>query len=508
MDASKRIVVNTLAQHIRSVVNICLSLYSTRLILQALGHDDFGIYSLVAGVVAMLGFLNNAMVVTTQRQLSFWHGRGNVADVRRMFSNSLLLHIVFAMLLAAVLVAIAPLLFSGVLVIEPSRMDAARVVYILVVLSLLVTFLTTPYRAIFIARENIVYISIVDVADGVLKLIAALWLTHCPTDRLIAYAWVVLGIWAFNWLALMLWARTHFEETLLLPRLSDISRKALGELTGFAGWTVYSLGCIIGRAQGMAVVLNRFFGTVVNASYGIAMQMQGALYFVAHAIVNAMSPQLYKAEGGGDRQRMIALAEATSKYAYLLMALPVVPLLFEMDAILEVWLGDVPRDAAMLCQMVLAAALADQVTTGLNVANLAVGRLRDYSLVINTLKILTLPAMALVLSMGYGMTTAMWVFLGIEIVGALLRLPFLKATAGLSIRHYAATVFLRLLLPTAALIVCCQAVVSWVHVPFRFLLTIGVSTLVCTPIIWYTALAQQERKALCNMLKPKKTLTR
>ena len=185
-----------------------------------------------------------------------------------------------------------------------------------------------------------------------------------------------------------------------------------------------------------------------------------------------------------------------------------VPLLFEMDAILEVWLGDVPRDAAMLCQMVLAAALADQVTTGLNVANLAVGRLRDYSLVINTLKILTLPAMALVLSMGYGMTTAMWVFLGIEIVGALLRLPFLKATAGLSIRHYAATVFLRLLLPTAALIVCCQAVVSWVHVPFRFLLTIGVSTLVCTPIIWYTALAQQERKALCNMLKPKKTLTR
>ena len=178
MDASKRIVVNTLAQHIRSIVNIVLSLYSTRLILQALGQSDYGIYSLVAGVVAMLGFLTNAMVVTTQRQLSFYHGSGNIDTVRRIFSNSLLLHVLLGIILVVVLLAVEPLLFNGFLRIKQERMNTATIVYGLVILSLLITFLTAPYRALFIARENIVYISVVDVLDGLFKLLAAIWLLH------------------------------------------------------------------------------------------------------------------------------------------------------------------------------------------------------------------------------------------------------------------------------------------------------------------------------------------
>ena len=295
MNSNQRIVVNTLAQHTRSVVNILLSLYSTRVVLQALGQSDYGVYSLVAGVVTMLGFLTNALVITTQRQLSFCHGRGNIAEVRKMFSNSLLLHIVFGLLLVAVLTAIEPFLFSGFLVIESSRVEAASVVYHLVVLSLFVTFLTAPYRALFIARENIVYISVVDVLDGVFKLFAALWLLHCPFDRLISYAWIIVGIMVFNWGALFVWAQAHFEESLFLPRRSDINKDAMRELTGFAGWTVYSMGCIIGRNQGLAIIFNSFFGTLMNAAYGIAQHVFGSVMFVVQAISNAMSPQIVKA---------------------------------------------------------------------------------------------------------------------------------------------------------------------------------------------------------------------
>ena len=353
MEPTKRIIVNTLAQHIRSIINIGLSLYSTRLVLQALGESDYGVFSLVAGVVAMLGFLTNAMVVTTQRQLSFLHGKGDINHVRRMFSNSLLLHILFGLLLVAILCAIRPLLFNGFLNIAPDRTAIAANVYYLVILSLFVTFLAAPYRALFIARENIVYISIIDVLDGFFKLFFALWLLTYGADRLIAYAWTTVAIMAFNYLAFALWARSHFEESVMLPKRSDICRQDMKELTGFAGWTIYSMGCIIGRTQGVNIILNRFFGTVTNAAYGLAQHVFGAVMFVSQAIVNAISPQLIKAEGRGDRQHMLRFAEALSKYSFLLLSMIVIPLVFEMPAVLSLWLDKVPENTVLLCRFIL-----------------------------------------------------------------------------------------------------------------------------------------------------------
>ena len=494
MEPAKRIVINTFAQHIRSIVNICLSLYSTRLVLQALGQSDFGIYSLVAGVVAMLGFLTNAMVVTTQRQLSFYHGRGKLDDVRRMFSNSLLIHIVMGGLIALVLMAIEPLLFNGFLVIEPSRTEVASTVYLLVVLALLLTFLTAPYRGLFIARENIVYISIVDVCDGIIKLVAALWLLHYSADRLVAYAWIMAGIMAVNLLALVGWAQTHFEESLLWPRLSDVSKTSLKELTDFAGWTIYSLGCIIGRTQGVAVILNQFFGTLINAAYGIAQQVYGSVQFVAQSVINAMSPQLIKAEGAGDRQRMLTLAEQSSKYAFLLLSLVVVPLVFEMPSVLHIWLGDVPEHAVLLCQFILVASLCDQTTIGLGTANQAIGKIRNYSLVVNTIKLLTLPFIWLTLSASQSICLAMWCYLGFEFICAMVRLPFLKHTAGVSIHHFAKHVFVKVIPPTLIQIAICWIITGCMsEISIRFLFTIAVSVTAGLVAIWFGALEHDER---------------
>lgn len=500
MNTAKRIVVNTIAQHVRSVLNICLSLYSTRLILQALGQSDFGIYSLVAGVVAMLGFLTNAMVITTQRQLSYYHGSGDMESVRRMFSNSLLLHIVLGLAIALVMIAIEPFLFARMLVIEEGRVDTAIFVYYLVVLSLLITFLTAPYRALFIARENIVYISIIDIFDGILKLVAAIWLLHYPFNRLIAYSVVMCGIMAFNLIALTAWSKMHFEECLLFPRHRDISKHMLRELTGFAGWTIYSMGCIIGRTQGAAIILNRFFGTVINASYGIAQQLFGAIQFIAQAVVNAMSPQLIKAEGNGDRKRMLTIAELLSKYAFLLLAIVTMPLLFEMRDVLQLWLGDVPQGAVVLCKLTLIAALCDQTTIGLGTANQALGRIRNYSLTINTIKVLTLPAFWLCLYLGYSLLSAMIIYLVFECVCALGRIPFLKYTAGLSAKHFIVHVFGRISIPLIVLTTVCWLVTSQVQMQFRFLLTGCLSVVAGVVAIWFFGLEKDEKCRMCNIV--------
>lgn len=501
MEPAKRIVINTLAQHIRSVFNVCLSLYSTRLVLQALGQSDFGIYSLVAGVVTMLSFLTNAMVVTTQRQLSFCHGKGNMGDIRRMFSNSLLLHIILGVLLLLVLIAVEPLFFHGFLNIESSRIETAKIVYLLVILSILITFLTAPYRALFIARENIVYISVIDVVDGIIKLAAAIWLLYCPYDRLIAYACIIVGIMSFNYVALALWAKLHFEECLLLPRRDDINRQMLHEMTGFAGWTVYSQLCVIGRTQGVAILLNRFFGTIVNAAYGIAQQVFGSILFIASSVVNAMAPQIMKAEGSGDRQRMLHLSELLSKYAVLLLSTVTIPLVFEMPSVLDIWLDEVPANTVLLCRIILLTALCDQATIGLATANQAIGRIRNYSITVNTIKVLTLPAFWLCLHFGYSIGIAMCVFLSFEMLCALTRLPFLKYTAGLSIRHFVKHVFAKVALPIVTIVAACWLTTSYVQIPLRFFVTGGVAVVVAAISAWCFALEFTERTTFIKMIK-------
>ena len=169
MTNSNRIIINTMAQYTRTIINVCLSLYSTRLILSALGQSDYGIYSVVAGVIAMMSFITNALVVTTQRFLSIYHGKNDPQKIRQIFGNSMLLHILIASILGVVLFCLGSWITHDFLNIVVERQQAAWYVYNAAVVMLMLTFITAPIRALFIARENIVYISIVDVVDGILK---------------------------------------------------------------------------------------------------------------------------------------------------------------------------------------------------------------------------------------------------------------------------------------------------------------------------------------------------
>jgi O-antigen/teichoic acid export membrane protein len=504
MTSSQRILTNTAAQYIRTIINVCLSLYSTRLILAALGQTDYGIYSVVAGVVAMLSFMTNALVSTTQRYLSFNHGTGDKAKIYHVFGNSLLLHIALSLGLLVILGLLTRPIIYGVLNIESGREFAAVVVYLSATLMLMLSFITAPFRALFIARENIVYISIIDVLDGVLKLLIAIFLLHVSSyDTLITYSVLLIGIGLFNLLAFAVYALRHFEEC-HLPRWHEWDKQFIFDLSSFAGWTIYSTGCIIARTQGIAIILNRIFGSVINAAYGIAQQVTGAINFVAQSVLNAMSPQIVKAEGSNERERMIRLSELASKYATLLMAIIVIPLVFEMPQILRFWLQDIPDNTVMFCRFVLLAAVCDQMTIGLGIANQAIGKIRNYSLVINTIKVLTLPAAWLCLHMGLPVVSTMYCYLLAEIICALARLPFLKVTAGLFIKSFVLNVFVRILPTLVAVTACSYAIIKFIDMPYRFLITILVGVLVGSITTFLLSMSDAERRTALNMLCFKK----
>lgn len=504
MTSSQRILVNTTAQYTRTIINVCLSLYSTRLILAALGQSDFGIYSVVAGVVAMLSFVTNALVSTTQRYLSFNHGAGNKEKVYQIFGNSVLLHLLIAGILVFALGSLTYPVMHHLLTIGQERLTAGIWVYGAAVFSLSLTFITAPFRALFIARENIVYISTIDVLDGILKLLIAIFLTHIVSyDKLIIYAVLLTGIALFNLIAFSVYALLYFEEC-HIPKLQEWDKQYVKDLSGFAGWNIYGIGCVICRTQGIAIVLNRFFGVVVNAAYGIAQQVIGSANFISSSILSAMSPQIIKARGNGDTERMLMLSLMACKYTTLMMSFAAIPLIAEMPTILHVWLGEYPSEAVLLCRCMLIAAIVDQWTIGLTTANQAVGKIAKFTFTVNTAKLLSLPAALICAKMGYSLVTIAICFIAGEFICSFLRIPFITKVTNLTYGEFHKKVTIRILLPIILVCMATWALTSITIVSYRAIFTLTLMPVLGIATTYLFALTQNEKNIILTILQRKK----
>lgn len=457
MQASNRIIVNTLAQYIRTVANVLLSLYSVRLVFDLLGVEDYGIYALVAGVISMLSFFTNSLVSSTQRFLSVTQGRGNLDELKKVFSNSLLLHILIGFVVLLVLGALTPLLFNGFLNIPAERVNAAKVVYLIVLLMVYSSFLAAPYKALLVSRENIVYTSVIEMLDGVLKVVLVLFLYHIPYDKLIAYGWIMLAISLFSLFAFAVYGHRKYEEC-IRPRLSLFSRTYMVSLFKFTGWTTYSTLSIAIRNQGFAIVLNKLLGTAVNAAYGIGMQVCGMLSFINSSFNNAVAPQLMSSEGGGDRERMWRLAQVGSKFPFLLLAMIGIPAMFEMQTLLHLWLGNVPPYTVMFACTFLIMQMIDQMTSGLGLANKAIGNIGFYTVVTYTPKLLILPLGWFILHLGYDMEIVCALMIVIELVCTILRIPLLNRMEGFKPWRFVQDVFLRTMPPVVFCVMICTLV--------------------------------------------------
>jgi O-antigen/teichoic acid export membrane protein len=468
-----------------------------------LGVDDYGVYSLVAGVVSILSFFTNSLIGSTQRFLSVTQGKGDIGKLKEVFSNSLLLHIGFGLLVSAVLAALLPFMFNGFLNIPIDRIEVAKRLYLLVILMVYTSFIASPYRALLVSHENIVYTSIVDVFDGILKLLIAILLSKLSYDHLISYSSMLTCIFVFNLLAFVVYAAFKFPE-FHMPKLRELNKTYIKGLSNFAGWTVYSAGCIVARNQGISVVLNLFYGAIVNSAYGIAIQVSGAVQFVSNSIVSAMNPQIMKAEGAGERSKMLRLCEFESKYAFLLLSMVAIPLIAEMDTILQIWLKEVPEHAVMFCRFILVAALCDQITIGLTSANQAIGRIKTYSLVFYTLKLLVIVIGWLCLKKGFPIDSIMWCYVLIEFTTSLIRLPLMKHVANISIMTFCKNVFIRIIVPCLIMIITSLFCTRYLSSSYRLVITTILSCGVGIIAIWFTALGNEEKSYVKTLLSRKK----
>ncbi len=457
---------------------------------------------LVAGIVGMLSFLTNALSITTQRFLSFEQGADNKLRQELIFTNSLFIHISLGVLVFLILEVVGLFLFDGFLTINLDRISAAKTIYHIALTMVFVSILTSPFRACLISHENLVFISIIDVADGIWKVVIAIMISVADADRLILYSALSLGIYIFTLISFVMYSLYKYKECKALQR-SHLNKSIIRELAVFAGWSLYSSGCIIARNQGTAIVLNRFFGTIINASYGIAVQISGALNFISSSLLTAFNPPIAKSAGKGDYAKMIRLSQSASKFSLILICMFGIPLLSRLSDILEIWLGEVPDNATLLCSVIMVTGIIDQISSGLISANRALGKLKLYSLTVDTIKLLCVPLLAIGLFYGVELIFMIWVYAFCEFLSAVIRIPVLKRLIDLNINEWIRDVLLKTLVPIAFLILTYLTIN---RSPFSLLLFIlecvGIS-FVYLVLCYFIALKPSERtkvKSMANRL--------
>ncbi len=501
MAPEKRIVVNTIAQYSKSVINTCLSLYTVRIVLSALGQSDYGIFNLIAGVIAMLGFITNALVLTTQRHLSFYQGQGNSEKVQKIFSNSLLIHILISIGLSIIMLSMMDYLCMDYLNIEDSRRETAKFVYMMAVCVLFISFISAPFKSLFIAHENIVYISVIEVIDGILKLLLALALLQLNYDKLKVYSCIMMLIVLFQLFAFMIYAIIKYKECRLSHLFADYDKGCIKEITGFATWTTFGMGSVLCRQQGLAILINIFFGTVYNAAYGIANQIYGSLSFIITSITNAMNPQIMKAEGQQERDKMLSLACKESKFIVIIMALVFIPLIFEMDNVLKLWLKDVPAYTCFFCRCIFIAFLIDQMTQGQHSAVQAIGNIGTYTLLVYTPKLASIIVFGIILYYHGSLDIVMYIYIAIEGIVAYSRLVYLQKSIGYNIREYIDKVLLKLL-PLFIILIVLSVIQEYIwDSTLRFLITIPIIVCFGGIVAWYITLTSNERKFLIQFIR-------
>ncbi|NJB83258.1 lipopolysaccharide biosynthesis protein [Wenyingzhuangia aestuarii] len=502
MRSSDRVLMNTFILYGRVILTAGISLYTTRVVLDALGEVDYGIFNLVSGVVVMLSFLNNAMANSTQRFLSFYQGKNNLNSQKKIFSNSLFIHFVLAVILVVVLEFLGLFLFDDFLNIPEERVQAAKYVFHFMCFDIFFTIMSVPYNASLMAHENILWVAISNVITSILKLIIAYLVIFSDFDNLIFYGFLMACLNLTNYLLFMLYSVKNYDECEVLFDKELIEKKYLFKMANFAGWNLLGVISGMGRTQGLPIILNLFYGTKANASYGVSYQISGQLNFFSASLLRALNPQIMKSEGASDRERMLRISLLACKVGYSLLAIIVIPFMFEIDNIFDFWLKTIPEYAISYSLFILGYFLISQLTVGLDSAIQAVGDLKMYSIITGGIRLMTLPFGFVALHLGYGYVTFFTLFLVFEVLAGSMRVILLKSKAGLSIKEYVTNVLARVVLPSLLSVLVCILMVSYVaDTNYRFLITGMLATLCFVISFLYVGFNSWEKELIKSLVK-------
>ena len=489
--ANKRIAKNTLVLYVRMLFTMGISLFTSRVVLQTIGVEDYGISSVVGGVISMFTFINAAMVSSTQRYLNFELVRGDANQLRSVFSTSLQIHALIALAIIVLSETVGLWFLNEKLVIPEARMNAAMWVYQCSILSCAVSIMSTPYNAVIVAHEKMsafAYISILDVS---LKLLVVYLLVVLPFDKLIILSILTLLVQLFIRYIYTLYCHRHFPESYFQFRFNKTLFK---EMFGFAGWSFWGNLAAILYTQGLNMMLNIFFGPIVNAARGIAVQVQSAVQQFVGGFQTALNPQITKNYASNNLPQMHSLMFRSARFSFLLLFFLSLPVLMETNFILTLWLKTVPDDAVIFTQIMICISLIYTTANPCVIANQATGKVKIYQMVVGGILLLILPISYVVLKLGAPAYSVFIVHFCIESVAQFSRMYMLRNLIHLPLWQYMKNIYIPIISTVAIaiilpLVVRMQFAEGWLRflaVGFTCVLSVGASS-------YFIGFTKQER---------------
>ena len=496
---NKRIAKNSVFMSIRMVIVLAVSLYTTRVILKVLGAEDYGVYNVVAGFVSMFAFLNNAMSSATQRFFNYELGKNGVDGARRVYCASLIIHFLLALVICVVTEPIGLWYLHNKMVLPVGRMVAAEWIFHFSVISLFVSIINAPFSAAVVAHEKMDFYAIMSVIDVFLKLIMVIILPFIKGDSLIFYGIFFLLLTVLNTSFYYLYCKKRFVE---IRFGAKVPGQLFKEMLSFSGWSVFSSLAYMLREQGINLVMNRFFGTLINAARGVANQVNGALQGFIGSIGTPTRPQVIQSYSKGNLSRTWNLTFSISKITCLVFFLMALPICMEVDFILKVWLGDaIPEHTSNFIVIMLATNTIGTLVSPVSTVMHATGKIRFYQILSSASNLMSVPLAYIFLRIDNVPEYAYWALFITCITNWLAGLISAKKYAKLSLVAYSKIV----VVPCMIVVLFSIPIASVPHLFLgqgflRFIIEVITSVCAVASISYFFALNNTERTLISQII--------
>jgi O-antigen/teichoic acid export membrane protein len=499
MSTAKRVMVNSSFLYMKMILTLFISLYTTRVILTALGSSDFGLYTVIAGFTVMLTFFNATLAASSQRFMAVAQGENIYTKQLSVFNISILLHILAALIIAVILKISGFYIFDGFLNIDPDRIESAIIVYNFVILTTVFSILSVPFDAAVNAHEKMIFVAILGFCEALLKLSAALVLTYVDMDKLILYGGLLTIISSLLFISKAIYVSRNFKEAIFKPK-TYYDKLLFKEMLTFSGWGFLTSTVSMVTSYGQNILINIYFGTAVNAAQGVASQVVGQVGSITKVFLTALTPVIFKSEGAANKTLLFQSIKSGSKIAFMSFALIAIPIIIEMDFLFKFWLKTVPDYAIIFCRLLLITYILGQLTITLSAAISATGRIKNFTIFFSIAGMLPFLVSFILFRMGYDVTFLYITYLVYELFRISFLLYFGKIICGLSIKDYLSDVIFKCLTITILILpvlffINYKMDESFLRVGIMFL-----SSFVLNVILYYFwGLSNREKEIITNL---------
>lgn len=494
---SRRLAKNTLLLYVRTIFVMVVSLFTSRVILQALGVDDYGTYNVIGGVVAMFSVLTGALSNAISRFITFELGKGDKEKLIKIFSTSINIQLFFSLVIILLGETIGLWFLNAKMNIPVERMYAANWVYQCSLLTFVVNLLSVPYNAAIIAHEKMSAFAYVSILEVCLKLAIVYMLFISPWDKLITYSILLVIVSVIIRFTYSLYCSRHFEET----KYHIVHDKAVvKEMAGFAGWNFLSNAAYLFNTQGVNILINLFFGVGVNAARGVATQVETAIMKFVTDFTTAINPQITKSYAQGDMQSVYRLVCTGAKITFYLLFLLSLPVIMETDYILQIWLKTVPEHTAAFIRLSILGTMIDRLLFTGYTACMATGNIKRYVKWITSVGCLVFPIAYIVFKLGAPVESVYIVFACVYICVDIARLWIMKGLLDFPVGNFIKEVVFKVVVVSGLSIILPLIVVVTMPTGFVRLLVSTAACLSVTSLAVYTfGLSASERFKIKGM---------